>query len=85
MTDNFENTSYSLDSPASRAFSIVPSSAELPLVTRGVYVGTAGSVTGVTAGGDSVTFIGVLAGTVLPVRFTIITAASTASNLVGLA
>ena len=47
-----------------------------------LYVGSAGNVQGVTVGGDTVTFVGVVAGTFLPVLVKqVVAAGTTASNI----
>ena len=47
-----------------------------------LYVGTAGNVEVVTVGGDNVTFVGVVAGTFLPVLVKqVVAAGTTASNI----
>jgi len=54
--------------PYPRALPVTPSDAtNLPVVAQSLYVGGAGSISVVTAGGDQVTFASVPAGTVLPV------------------
>ena len=64
----------------------MPADADLPEVTRGIYVGTAGDlVVRPSDGGGDVTFAGVPAGSILPVRVSQVRAATTASDLVGLA
>ena len=73
-------------SPASSAFAITPNdSEEFAVVTRGIYVGGAGTVVAKLASASStVTFSSVPAGAVLPIRAKLVTTASTATNLVGL-
>ena len=75
-----------IDSPARSAFAISPSnSVNFDSVTRGVYVGGNGNIVAVMLSGDVVTFTGVVAGTILPIRATRINlTGTTASNLVGL-
>lgn len=53
---------------------------------RALYVGTGGDVAVVTAAGDTVTFINVPDGAILPVRVTqvLATGGTTASNFVGI-
>lgn len=51
---------------------------------RGIYVGGAGNVAVVTPSGTVVTFNGVPAGSVLPVRAIRVNDATTATNMVGL-
>jgi len=56
--------------PALHAFAITPDdNADLPAVTRSIYVGASGDLAVTMAGsGDAVTFRAVPAGTVLPVQ-----------------
>jgi hypothetical protein len=84
--NNFSQSDVATQAPASSAFAITPHNTnELAQVTRGVYVGGAGSVVAQLAGDSAtVTFSGVPAGAVLPIRAKLITTASTATNLVGL-
>lgn len=49
-----------------------------------LYVGTTGDVALVTSRDTTLTFIGVPAGTVLPIRCKKVLAATTASNILGL-
>ena len=59
--------------------------AELARVTRALYVGGAGNIAVVMADRTTVTFAGVPAGTVLPIRVRQVRATgTTATNLVGL-
>jgi len=51
---------------------------------KGIYVGGAGDVAAIDYDGTTVTFVGVAAGTVLPIRPRDITTASTATNMVAL-
>ncbi len=72
---------------AAHAFAITPNDgADLTHETRAIYVGGAGDVNLVTAGGETVLFKALSAGTVLPIRATRVLATSTtaAMNLVGL-
>jgi hypothetical protein len=64
------------------AFSITPGAGALTRQAHGIYIGGSGNITVITADGDTVTFNGVVAGTILPVRCTHVTAA-TATGLVG--
>ena len=72
--------------PAANAESITPSdSTDLEAITRGIYVGGAGNIAVVMLGGGSVTFVGVLAGTILPIRVTRVKDTNTtATSLIGL-
>lgn len=71
--------------PAQDCVAIVPSDTSnlFPLI-RSIYVGGAGNITLVTLGGTTVTFVGVLVGTILPVCAQQVRATgTTATNLVG--
>ena len=85
MSDKFSNYHSGLESPAERAFAITGSdSTDLTVFPRAIYVGGAGNVKVVTLGGDEVTFNGVLAGTILPVRVKkVFSTGTSATNLIG--
>lgn len=52
---------------------------------RGIYVGGAGNMVAVTTGGTAVTFTGVLAGSIIPIRAKRVNSTNTtATSLVGL-
>lgn len=60
-------------------------SANLPNVAQALYVGGAGDVAVVTAGGEQLTFVAVPAGTTIPIRVTkVLSSGTSASNIVGL-
>jgi hypothetical protein len=86
MTDSFRTHTRSLTSPPERALTIMPDdAADLPQVTRALYVGGAGDVAVTMRGGDAVTFLGVAGGTLLPVRVSRVHASgTTASGILGL-
>lgn len=73
-------------SSSSSCFSITKSdTVALAYPVRGIYVGGAGDLALVLEDDtDTVTFVGVLAGTILPLRAEYVMAATTATNLVGL-
>ena len=87
MSDAFSSHMAGLESPARDGFAITPNDgADLPSVTRAIYVGSGGDVAVTMKSGASVTFTGLLAGTILPVRVSAVAATGTsASNLIGLA
>lgn len=76
----------SIESPAESAFAVTPSdTVELTTFTRALYIGGAGDVAAVMVDGSEATFVGLLAGQVLPVRVRQVKSTGTdASNIVGL-
>lgn len=71
--------------PALGAFDVTPNnSADLAIVTRGVYVGVTGNLKVDMANGDTVTFVGLAAGVIHPIRAQRIYATgTTATSIVG--
>lgn len=83
--DRFDGHASSLDGPAAHGFAITPNDAnDLPEVTRAIYVGGGGTLVARLLSGAELSFANVPAGTILPLRATRITTASTATLLVGL-
>lgn len=80
------NTSDTLSAPKGGAFAVTPH--DTNALTRGadaLYIGGAGNVKVTTSLGDTVTFVGVGAGSVLPVRVTLVfSTGTTAASIVGL-
>ena len=74
MSDDFKSYKAALDSPIENAEAVTASPTALSKTTRGLYVGTAGNITVTMAGGQSVTFNNVPAGSTLPFRVTHVTA-----------
>jgi len=69
--------------PGASAVAVTPADTQLAVRTRAVYVGGAGDLVVRMAGNDQiVTFYGVAAGSLLPIRVTEIRLATTASNVV---
>lgn len=87
MPDRFADYATSLESPALTGFAATPSDgADLADVTRAVYVGGSGNISVVFQSGAEVTLVGVVGGTILPLRVRRIKATgTTATGLVGLA
>lgn len=85
MSDIFGGGS-TIDSPATRALAVTPSdSTALTLFPRALYIGGAGAVSVLTLGGDTVTFSGLAAGQILPVRVQRVNATgTTATNIVAM-
>lgn len=87
MQDSFENHATSLVAPAGTGFAITPADgSDLAEVTRSIYVGGAGAVSATMASGATVTFLGLAAGTILPIRARRIrSTGTTATAIIGLA
>lgn len=85
-SDAFAGNSEGLTSPLNNAEAITPHATnELTTVTRALYVGVAGDVAVVMADGTAVTFVGMLAGVVYPLRVKAVrVTGTTATDLIGL-
>ena len=72
--------------PAEGAAAVTPNdSTDLTTLSRALYVGSGGSIAVVVADGSTVTFVGVLSGSVLPVRVSrVLATGTTATNIVAL-
>ncbi len=67
--DRFSDFPTNLVAPARDGLRVVPSdSADLTQLSRALFVGTAGNVAVVMAGGQAITFENCAAGSILPVR-----------------
>ena len=84
IKDPFQNIREDISAPCDNAFSITPADSDLAYATRAVYVGGAGDLVIETVKGDVVTLVGVLAGSILPLRVKQVRAATTATNIIGL-
>lgn len=86
MADDFDKYSSGLDSPAQHAAAVTPNDdTDLTKVTRALFVGTGGNIVVIMAGGETVTFTGVLSGSVLPFRIARVKSTlTTAQNIVAL-
>jgi hypothetical protein len=90
MADNFYKQKPTLDSVAQDGFAVTPSdSTVFSQPTRGLYVGVAGNISvtmlGYNNSNTALTFTGVQAGTILPIRVIQVKATSTtASSIIGL-
>jgi hypothetical protein len=75
-----------LDSPAGRAAAVSPSdSSDLTSASRALYVGGAGDVVLMTVGDDTVTFVAVPAGSILPMRVKrVLSTGTTATSILAL-
>lgn len=81
IDDTYGGTQKPLSTPATKAWQVTPSdSADLAFVSRAVWVGAAGNIAVTLADdtdGVAVTFAGVAAGTLLPLRVKRLWAAGT--------
>lgn len=87
MANKFTDFAPELDAPAINLETVDASASDdtLSQVARALYVGTAGNVDVTTSGGDRAVFVGVQAGSILPVRAAIVhTGTTTASDIIGL-
>lgn len=86
-TDSFAGMQALLSDPCSHAEAVTPSdTVDLTITSRALFVGGAGALAVVTAKGQTVTFTGVVAGTVLPLRVSRVMSTNTsASNIVAMA
>lgn len=87
MPDRFTSNTSSLTSPATHGFSVTPNDTlDLSEVTRAVYVGAGGTLAVRLLSGQTVSFAGVAAGTLLPLRVDrVLSTGTTAGGIVGLA
>ena len=85
MADTFANFAAGLTSPAEHAVAITPNDgADLANSTRGIYVGVTGNIKITTSAGDDVTFAGLAAGIIHPIRARRVWATgTTATSIVG--
>ncbi|QQO91885.1 tail fiber protein [Flavobacterium phage vB_FspM_immuto_3-5A] len=84
--DDFKLHIERLDSPGVSAIEITPSnSTPLVKVSRAIYIGGSGDLVVEMLGGQTpITFVGVSAGCVLPIRVTKVLESTSATNLVAL-
>jgi hypothetical protein len=84
-TDLFSNGQIFVDSPAANAIAIPDASTTvLDVVSRAIYVGGDGDLHCLTQAGQDITFVGVVAGTILPIRITEVYNNTTATSLISL-
>ncbi|RJP21671.1 MAG: hypothetical protein C4529_07020 [Deltaproteobacteria bacterium] len=86
MADPFPAQTPSLTGPIENGFAVTPhDSNEVAQTTRAIWVGGAGTLVVITRGGDTLTLVGVPAGTLLPIRAKIVkSTGTTATSIVGL-
>lgn len=85
MADPFDSNQPGLTSPASDGFAITPSDSTVLTTTRGIYVGTGGTLVVRTKAGTQLTFTNVGSGVILPFRCDkVLATGTTASGLIGL-
>ena len=80
---NRADTDYQKTTPATGGEAVTPSdAAELTWISRAIWVGGAGNLCVVTVDGDTLTFSGVPAGTLLPIRAKQVRATNTTATLI---
>lgn len=86
MKDKFATRAPSFNAPASHGFAVTAhDTADLPEITRALYIGGTGDIAVTLASGASVTFENVAAGTLLPVRAArVLETGTSATAIVGL-
>lgn len=84
--DAFVHSAALLTSPPKNAFAITPNNAaEIPYVTRAIFVGTGGDLAVTMAAGEQVVFKGVASGSLLPMRIIAVrSTGTTATDIIGL-
>ena len=84
--DDFNKNQPGLGSPARNVASVTPNdSVDLTKSSRALYVGVAGDIKITTVQGDTVTFVGVLSGTILPIRVQrVFATGTTATSIISL-
>lgn len=84
MSDAFQNNAPGLTSPGTRADPVTPNdSTDLSSVSRAIYVGVGGDIKVTTSGGSTVTLVGAVAGSTIPLRVSRVwSTGTTASDLV---
>ena len=81
MADLFENHAPALTAPAAGGAAIAPSdAADLPVVSRAIWVGAGGDLSVELADGGAVVLAGVAGGTLLPLRARAVRAAGTTAG-----
>lgn len=75
-----------LENTATNAETITPTDdLVLKPTARALYIGVAGNVAITTLAGDDVTFVGVLAGTIIPIQCTVVkSTGTTATDIIAL-
>jgi hypothetical protein len=82
MVEKYEGRADGATYPARHGFAVTASdSVDLPSETRAIYVGGAGDLSVVLAGGDEVVLAGAPAGSLLPVRVARVKATGTTATL----
>lgn len=86
MSDSFATHQPGLTSPAEAAFAVTPADGtDLPRATRAIYIGASGALRVTLLSGETVTFVGMQAGMVYPLRLRrVLATGTTAGGLVGL-
>jgi hypothetical protein len=86
MATDLSNRSNNVVDPGSNAAVITPNDGtDLTYTSRALFVGGAGNIAVTMAGGQSVTFTGIIAGALLPIRVSrILSTGTTATNIMAI-
>lgn len=84
--DKFEGMKNTLEMSSNHFYTITPDdSNDQPFITRAIYIGGSGDLSVIDEVGNTTTFVGVVQGTILPIRTARVrTTGTTASGLVAL-
>lgn len=86
MQDAYSDRSPGLDSPGISLFAITPADSDLPVLARALYVGTGGDLVLLARDDETpITLANVGDGAFIPIRARQVMAATTASDIVGIA
>jgi len=66
------------------AVAVTPSDSTVLEITRGLFIGTTGDAVVVMADGQTVTFVNLASGSILPVQVSKVKAATSAANIIAL-
>jgi len=85
MADTFASYDTGKESPADNAITVTASDVTVLDTSRALYVGGTGNVAVIMKGGQSVIFVAVPAGSVLPIRVTqVLATGTTASSILSI-
>jgi hypothetical protein len=85
LSDTFSDFPVTPSSPPDDGFSITPSDdTDLTIATRGIYVGVSGDLKVITLKGTTLTFVGLAAGIIHPLRVKrVVSTGTSATDIIG--